>query len=124
MAIMKVRQIRNTCQFSETRRGYMVTKLNKNVLMVQDVPSNLIEQVILILKTEEPSIKAKTKEILMTEAQEIIQDCSSKLQSEREEKRKREREEANQRQRRKANWMALVGFLLFTASIIFLARAW
>ena len=35
----------------------MITKLNKNVLLVKDVPSNLIEEVILILKTEDKKIK-------------------------------------------------------------------
>ena len=54
----------------------MITKMNKNVLLVQDIPSNLIEEVILILKTEEKKIKNKTKEILMVKANEIIQDCS------------------------------------------------
>ena len=81
----------------------MVTKMNKNVLLVQDVPSNLIEEVILILKTEEKKIKNKTKEILMVEANEIIQDCSIKLQNEIESKRRKEREEETRKKRRKAN---------------------
>lgn len=100
----------------------MVTRLNKNVVLVQDVPSNLIEEVILILKTEDKKIKTKTREILMLEANEIIQDCSLKLQTEYEAKRRRERDEENKRRRQKANLSAIIGFILFTSSILFLVQ--
>lgn len=99
----------------------MITKLNKNVLLVQDVPSNLIEEVILILKTEDKKIKSKTQEILMIEAKEIINDCSMKLQDEREAaKRRANREAENKRKRQKINLLTLAGFALFTISIILL----
>lgn len=101
----------------------MITKMNKNVLLVQDVPSNLIEEVILILKTEDKKIKSKTKEILMTEAKEIINDCSLKLQDEQNEMRKREREETMRKRRRKTNLLALACFLFFTVSLIWLVKA-
>ena len=98
----------------------MVTKINKNVMLVQDIPSNLIEEVILILKSEDKKIKNKTKEILMLEAKEIIDDCSAKLQKEREEIRKIEREIENKKRRQKANMMAISGFALFTIAVILL----
>jgi len=100
----------------------MVTKLNKNVLLIKNVPSNLIEEVVVILKTEEKNIKNKTKEILMLEAKEIINDCTLKLQNEYEIERKKEREIENKRKRQKANVVALGGFLLFTISIILLVN--
>lgn len=97
----------------------MITKMNKNVLLVQDVPSNLIEEVILILKTEDKKLKAKTKEILMVEANEIIKDCSIKLQNELDNKRRKEREEETRKRRKKANLLALAGFAAFTIAIVF-----
>lgn len=100
----------------------MVTKLNKNVLLVQEVPSNLIEEVILILKSEDKKIKNKTKEILMVEAKEIIDDCSMKLQAEYETKRRAEREAENRKRRQKMNLLTLAGFALFTISIILLVK--
>lgn len=98
----------------------MITKLNKNVLVVQEVPSNLIEEVILILRNDDKNIKNKTKDILMLEAKEIINDCSLKLQNEYEAKNRAEREKIYKKRRQKANLMALSGFILFTISIILL----
>jgi len=100
----------------------MVTKMNKNVLLVQEIPSNLIEEVILILKTEDKKIMAKTREILMTEANEIIQDCSVKLQKEYEANCRRQREEAYRKRRQKNNFLAITGITLFTISIAFLVQ--
>ena len=84
----------------------MVTKLNKNVLMVQDVPSNLIEEAILILRTENNIIKDKTKELLMAEAKEIIDDCSMKLQAEYDMKKLAERRALDRKKRIKVNIIA------------------
>ncbi len=100
----------------------MITKMNKNVLLVQDIPSNLIEEVILILKTEDKKIKTKTREILMVEANEIIKDCSIKLQDELENKKRKEREEETRKKRKKANLLALASFLLFTTAIVFCVK--
>lgn len=98
----------------------MVTKLNKNVLLVQEIPSNLIEEAILILKTEDKKIKNKTKEILMMEAKELIKDCSNKLQSEYEVLRKEQRDAEYKRKRQKMNFITLAGFALFTIAIVLL----
>lgn len=100
----------------------MVTKINKNVLLVKEIPSNLIEEAILILKTDDKKIKQKTREILMIEANEIINDCSNKLQSEYDNLRKAEREAVNKKRRKKINLISIGGFILFTISIILLAR--
>lgn len=99
----------------------MVTKLNKNVLVVQDVPSNLIEEVILILRNDDKKLKSKTKDILMIEAKEIINDCSAKLQNEYDERRKAEREANDKRKRQKVNLLTLFGFILFTIAITLLS---
>ena len=100
----------------------MITKLNKNVLLVKDVPSNLIEEVILILKTEDKKIKNKTKEILMVEAKEIINDCSVKLQKEYDDRKKEEREAEYKKRKQKVNLLTLAGFLLFTIAIALLTK--
>lgn len=100
----------------------MITKMNKNVLLVQDVPSNLIEEVILILKTEDKKIKAKTKEILMAEANEIISDCSIKLQSEYDAVKKAQRDAEDKKRRLKMNILTIMGFALFTFSIVLLVN--
>ena len=92
----------------------MVTKMTKNVLLVQDVPSNLIEEVILILKTEDKKINNKTREILIGEANEIINNCSKKLECEYEEFSKKEREKEIKRKKQKSNLIATFGILLFT----------
>ncbi|MBO5141724.1 MAG: hypothetical protein J6C46_01770 [Clostridia bacterium] len=100
----------------------MVTKLNKNVLVVQDVPSNLIEEVILILRTEDKKIKNKTKDILMVEAKEIINDCSVKLQTEYDDRKRAEREEENKKKRQKMNLLTVAGFMLFTIAIVLITN--
>lgn len=100
----------------------MITKLNQNVLLVKDVPSNLIEEVILILKTEDKKIKNKTKEILMIEAKEIINDCSIKLQKEYETKRREENEREYKRRKQKVNLITITGFILFTITIALMSN--
>lgn len=96
----------------------MVTRLDKNILLLKEIPSNLIEEVILILKTDDKKMKVKTREILMLEANEIIQNCSLKLQSEYDENRRKEREEAYRKRKQKINILSLLGFVLFTSLII------
>ena len=100
----------------------MITKLNQNVLLVKDVPSNLIEEVILILKTEDKKIKNKTKEVLMIEAKEIINDCSVKLQKEYETKRREENEREYKRRKQKVNLITIAGFILFTITIALMSN--
>lgn len=100
----------------------MVTKLNQNVLLVKDIPSNLIEEAILILKTDDKKIRQKTKEILMVEAKELINDCSNKLQNEYDTLRKAERDAVNKRRRQKINIISICGFVLFTGLIILLGK--
>lgn len=96
----------------------MVTRLDKNILLLKEIPSNLIEEVILILKTDDKKMKVKTREILMLEANEIIQDCSLKLQNEYDASIKREREEAYRKRKQKINILSILGFILFTSLIV------
>lgn len=67
----------------------MITRINKNVICIKDIPSNLIEEAIFILKTSNGkeksfAIKSKNKDIIMSEVNEIIRDCSNKLEVEQE----------------------------------------
>lgn len=101
----------------------MITKINKNVLLVKEIPSNLIEEAILILKTEDKKIKTKTKEILMVEANDIIRDCSMKLQNEIDNDKKRKREEESKKKRIKTNLVTVLGFVIFATIIAILIFA-
>lgn len=100
----------------------MVTRVDKNILLLKEIPSNLIEEVILILKTDDKKMKPKTRELIMNEANEIIQDCSLKLQNEFEASRKKEREEAYRRRKQKINIISVLGFILFAGLIMCIAN--
>ncbi len=100
----------------------MVTKLNKNVMFVKEIPSNLIEEVILILKTEDKKIKNKTKDLLMIEANDIIEDCSMRLQKELDIKRKTEREEKDKKKRQRTNLIAIAAVLTVVGILFFFAK--
>ena len=67
-------------------------------------------------------MKPKTRELIMNEANEIIQDCSLKLQNEFEASRKKEREEAYRRRKQKINILSLLGIILFTGLIMCIAN--
>lgn len=62
----------------------MVMHMGKKVVCVKDIPSNLIEEAIFILKTndKEPSAKLeqKTNEIILEEAENIISEYVLKIQ--------------------------------------------
>lgn len=96
----------------------MITKLNKNVLHVKDIPSNLIEEAILILKIDDKKIKNKTKEILMIEANELIEDYGAKLKAECEARQIAERNEENRKKRLRTNILSILGIILFTTLIV------
>ena len=96
----------------------MITKLNKNVLHVKDIPSNLIEEAILILKIDDKKIKNKTKEILMIEANELIEDYGAKLKVECEARQIAERNEENRKKRLRTNILSILGIILFTTLIV------
>lgn len=86
----------------------MITRINKNVICIKDIPSNLIEEAIFILKTNNGkeksfSIKSKNKDIIMSEVNEIIKDCSDKLEIERETAKMQERNERAKLKRIKVN---------------------
>ncbi len=56
----------------------MITHINKNVICIKDIPSNLVEEAILILKTDRENTnkkRLKTKnEIIMQESNDFISD--------------------------------------------------
>ena len=100
----------------------MITKLNKNVLLIKDIPSNLIEEAILILKIDDQKKKTKTQDIIMLETKELINDCNVKLQAEYETKRMIEKEKEYKRKKQKVNLLALLGFALFTLAIVLIVN--
>lgn len=72
----------------------MNTHTNKKVVCVKDIPSNLIEEAIFILKTDnidskDPKIKSIRKEIIQKETEELVNEYSSEfLRNKIEEKEK------------------------------------
>ncbi len=100
----------------------MVTKLGKNVVCIKDIPSNLIEEVFFILKTncsEEEHKDKKKKEVIMSEINDIIKEYALKFQNEREQERKADIENKNKLKRLKVRsfWIAVA----FAISCIFAA---
>ena len=91
-------------------------------MLVKDIPSNLIEEAILILKLDDKKIKNKTKEILMLEAKEIINDCGVKLQTEYDARKKEERDAEYKRKKQKINLLTVAGFVLFTIAIVLMVN--
>ncbi len=105
----------------------MITRINKNVISVKDIPSNLIEEAIFILKTNDVKekgvvIKDKNKDIIMSEVNEIIKDCSTKLQIEHENIKMEERKERDKLKRIKINVVTSAIILSVICFIISLVK--
>lgn len=106
--------------------GFMITRINKNVICIKDIPSNLIEEAIFILKTNDGkekgfAIKSKNKEIIMSEVNEIIKDCSNKLEIEYETAKANERNERNKLKKIKVNVITtaiIIAIVCFLISLI------
>ncbi len=65
---------------------FMITNGNKKVICIKDIPSNIIEEAIFILKTDEKNNeKARRKEFAMREAECFVTDYSKQLESEDDE---------------------------------------
>lgn len=105
----------------------MITRINKNVICIKDIPSNLIEEAIFILKSNDSkekgfSIKAKNKDIVMSEVNEIIKDCSNKLEVERENAKAREKNEKDKLKRIKINTITTAIIITVICFIISLVK--
>lgn len=64
----------------------MVMRVGKKVICVRDIPSNMIEEAIFILKSDifekqENKYESKTKEILIKEAEEFVNEYISKMEN-------------------------------------------
>lgn len=105
----------------------MITRINKNVISIKDIPSNLIEEAIFILKTNDTnekslSVKNKNKDIIMSEINEIIKDCSDKLEVEHEKLKINERKEKDKLKRIKMNIVTTAVIISVICFIIFLIK--
>lgn len=91
----------------------MITRANKNVVCIRDIPSNLIEEAIFILKPnvkgeeKNAEIKRKSKEIIIKEAEEIINEYVSTAEREHELNRQNEREKRRKIKKIKTNTIFL-----------------
>lgn len=105
----------------------MITRINKNVISIKDIPSNLIEEAIFILKTNEDNgkgltVKNKNKDIIMTEVNEIIKDCSNKLEMEHENIKRIEKRQSDKLKRLKVNIVTTAIIILTISFIFFLVK--
>lgn len=105
----------------------MITRINKNVICIKDIPSNLIEEAIFILKSNDSkqngfTIKSKNKDIVMSEINEIIKDCSDKLELDREREKAREKLEKDKLKRIKLNTVTSAIIITIICFIIFLIK--
>ncbi|MBR4110708.1 MAG: hypothetical protein IKK43_03340 [Clostridia bacterium] len=105
----------------------MITRINKNVICIKDIPSNLIEEAIFILKTSNGkeksfSIKSRNKDIIMSEVNEIIKDCSNKLEVEQEVAKIQERNDREKLKRIKANVITIAILIMIVSFFISLIK--
>lgn len=101
----------------------MITRLNKNVICIKDIPSNLIEEAIFILKTNESEpLKRKSKDIIINEADNIIKECSLKLQEEINQTRINELKAKNKLKKIKTNSITLAITFIIISLIIYLCK--
>ena len=74
--------------------GKVITHINKNVVCIKDIPSNLIEEAIFILKTGTEGIDKKWKksknEIIVQESNDLIDDFMISFKKKKEEIKNRE----------------------------------
>ena len=66
----------------------MIMNLGKKIICVKDIPSNIIEEAIFILKSnivdnKNTKFEMRTKEIILDEAEEIVDEYLEKIQEER-----------------------------------------
>ena len=64
----------------------MVIRMGKKIVCIKEIPSNLIEEAIFILKSDvienqDNKYEGQTKEILLDEAEHIVAEYVSKLQN-------------------------------------------
>lgn len=65
----------------------MITNVSKNVICVKDIPSNIIEEAIFILKSDRETrkndkLKINRKEIATREAEDFLKDYMDKMERE------------------------------------------
>ena len=66
----------------------MIMNLGKKIICVKDIPSNIIEEAIFILKAnvvdnKSGKLEMKSKEIILDEAEDIVDEYLEKIQAER-----------------------------------------
>lgn len=66
----------------------MIMHLGKKIICVKDIPSNIIEEAIFILKSnvvenKNTKLETRTKEIILDEAEEIVDEYLEKIQEEK-----------------------------------------
>lgn len=74
----------------------MIMNLGKKIICVKDIPSNIIEEAIFILKSnvienKNSKLEMKTKEIILDEAEEIVDEYLEKIQQKKVELNNEER---------------------------------
>ncbi len=70
----------------------MITDIGKKIISIKDIPSNIIEEAIFILKSDVNNVKNekirdKQKEIVRAEAEDFVKDYVIKIQEDTEAKK-------------------------------------
>lgn len=98
----------------------MIMHMGKKIICIKDIPSNIIEEAIFILKSDElkkrnPKLEMKTKEIILDEAEVIVDEYVKKIQ---EEKNREKEIRINKLTQLKKEAIYLVGlFIIFGVCI-------
>ena len=71
----------------------MIMNLGKKIICVKDIPSNIIEEAIFILKSnvvenKNTKLEMRTKEIILDEAEGIVDEYLEKIQDEKNKQKK------------------------------------
>ena len=79
----------------------MIMHLGKKVICIRDIPSNIVEEAIFILKSnvvenKNSKLEARTKEIILEEAEDIVDEYIEKIQEEKDAQRQAKDERINQ----------------------------
>lgn len=100
----------------------MIMHMGKKIICIKDIPSNLIEEAIFILKSDElkkrnSKLEIKTKEIILDEAEVIVDEYVKKIQ---DEKNKELETKINKKAQLKKDAIYLIGLFLIVGVFIYM----
>ena len=97
--------------------------MGKKVVCIKDIPSNLIEEAIFILKTDtleskKENLEIKTKEIILNEAEEIVNEYERKYESDKKLENEKKIEKYNRIKKEALYYVGLFVIACIVISIV------